>query len=225
MKTIITILITIICPVLALSQDTNTVAPIKRNSIYIEYAGQGLYPSVSFDRLFRTDKKNKTSFTGGLTLVPIPDYFVFSIPISYNYLIGKRKSKLELGIGLTAMYLREGNIPASYGYKDDNGVYHYEQFIGHEHNFFAYFTPKIGYRYQNPNGGLFLRVNLTPHIAGISSYDGVRGKNGIKTNIDDSYTEYFSSVAFLGNRFLIRAGLSVGWTFKKNFRTSKKSEN
>ena len=224
MKTIITILITIICPVLALSQDTNTVAPIKRNSIYIEYAGQGLYPSVSFDRLYRTDKKNKTSFTGGLTLVPIPDYFVFSIPISYNYLIGKRKSKLELGIGLTAMYLREGNIPASYGYKDDNGVYHYEQFIGHEHNFFAYFTPKIGYRYQNPNGGLFLRVNLTPHIAGISSYDGVRGKNGIKTNIDDSYTEYFSSVAFLGNRFLIRAGLSVGWTFKKKFRTSKKSK-
>ena len=91
MKTIITILITIICPVLALSQDTNTVAPIKRNSIYIEYAGQGLYPSVSFDRLYRTDKKNKTSFTGGLTLVPIPDYFVFSIPISYNYLIGKKK--------------------------------------------------------------------------------------------------------------------------------------
>jgi hypothetical protein len=32
-------------------------------------------------------------------------------------------------------------------------------------------------------------------------------------------------VAFLGNRFLIRAGLSVGWTFKKKFRTSKKSEN
>ena len=225
MKTIITILITIICPALALSQDTNTVAPIKRNSIYVEYAGQGLYPSVSFDRLYRTDKKFKTSFTGGLTLVPIPDYFVFSIPISYNYLIGKRKSKLELGIGLTAMYLREGNIPASYGYKDDNGVYHYEQFIGHEHNFFAYFTPKIGYRYQNPNGGLFLRATLTPHIAGISSYGGVRGKNGNKTNIDDSYTEYFSSVAFLGNRLLIRAGLSVGWTFKKNFRTSKKSEN
>lgn len=224
MKTIITLLITIICPALALSQDTNIVAPIKRNSIYIEYAGQGLYPSVSFDRLYRTEKKMKTSFTGGLTLIPIPDYFVFSVPASYNILFGKRKSKLELGIGLTAMYLREGNIPVSHGYKDDNGVYHYEQFIGHEHNFFAYFTPKIGYRYQNPNGGLFLRATLTPHIAGISSYGGVRGKNGIKTNIDDSHTEYFSSVAFLGNRFLIRAGLSVGWTFKKKFRTSKKSK-
>ena len=225
MKTIITLLITIICTALALSQDTNIVAPIKRNSIYIEYAGQGLYPSVSFDRLYRTEKKMKTSFTGGLTLIPIPDYFVFSVPASYNILFGKRKSKLELGIGLTAMYLREGNIPVSYGYKDDNGVYHYEQFIGHEHNFFAYFTPKIGYRYQNPNGGLFLRATLTPHIAGISSYGGVRGKNGIKTNIDDSYTEYFSIVAFLGNRFLIRAGLSVGWTFNKKFRTSKKSKN
>jgi|TARA_B110000259_G_C13912958_1_gene361645 hypothetical protein len=215
MKKIITILFTIICPLLALSQDTNTVAPIKRNSIYVEYAGQGLYPSVSFDRLYRTEKKMKTSFTGGLTLIPIPDYFVFSVPASYNILFGKRKSKLELGIGVTAMYLREGNIPASYGYKDNNGVYHYEQFVGHEHNFFAYFTSKIGYRYQNPTGGLFFRVTLTPHLAGISSYGGVRGKNGIKTNIDDSYTEYFSSVAFMGNTFLLGVGVSIGWTLKK----------
>lgn len=215
MKKIITILFTIICPLLALSQDTNFVKPIKRNSIYVEYAGQGLYPSVSFDRLYRTEKKMKTSFTGGLTLIPIPDYFVFSVPASYNILFGKRKSKLELGIGVTAMYLREGNITASYGYKDNNGVYHYEQFVGHEHNFFAYFTPKIGYRYQNPTGGLFFRVTLTPHLAGISSYGGVRGKNGIKTNIDDSYTEYFSSVAFMGNTFLLGGGVSIGWTLKK----------
>jgi hypothetical protein len=215
MKKIITILFTIICPLLALSQDTNFVTPIKRNSIYVEYTGQGLYPSVSFDRLYRTEKKMKTSFTGGLTLIPIPDYFVFSVPASYNILFGKRKSKLELGIGVTAMYLREGNIPASYGYKDNNGVYHYEQFVGHEHNFFAYFTPKIGYRYQNPTGGLFFRVTLTPHLAGISSYGGVRGKNGIKTNIDDSYTEYFSSVAFMGNTFLLGGGVSIGWTLKK----------
>lgn len=210
------LLIILLTPVLTFGQDTITVSALKRNSIYIEVSGQGLYPSLSFDRLYRIDKKIKTSFTTGLTLIPTSSLFVLSAPVSYNWLFSHKKHHLELGLGLTIMYLREGNIDAARGYTDENGVYRYERFVGHENNFFSYITPKIGYRLQKPSGGLFLRITITPHLAGVSSYRGIKGKgSGVETAANDSYTEYFSSVAFTGNTFLIGGGVSIGWTLKK----------
>ena len=210
------ILIFLVWPCLIFAQDTSEVSTLKRNSIYFEVSGQGIYPSLNFDRLHHIDKKINTSYSAGLTLVPTSSLFILSTPISYNWLFGQKNSHLELGIGLTAMYLREGKIDASRGYTDQDGVYRYDRFVGHENNFFSYITPKIGYRLQKQNGGLFLRINLTPHIAGINRYGGIKGRTkGVETNANDSYNEYFSSVAFLGNRVLLRGGISLGWTLKK----------
>jgi hypothetical protein len=79
---------------------------------------------------------------------------VIGVPISYNWLRqGHKNNYIEVGLGLT--YLNETRE------------------IGHsrgepstiETDAFVFFTPKAGYRYQNPNGGFFFRATFTPPVA------------------------------------------------------------
>jgi hypothetical protein len=212
MKKIIIQSILFFSPIISFGQENVKTTEIKRNSIYLEAFGQGLYNSFSYDRLYNVDKKIKTSFTAGLTIIPHPELLVLALPISYNYIFGQKNHHLELGIGFTAMYLREGQIDASEEYTDNNGIIEQNNFIGHTNNFYSYFTPKLGYRFQKPSGGLFLRLTLTPPFAGINKIGSIKGS---KYNTDWSYTEYFSSAAFFGYRAFPWAGLSIGWTLKK----------
>ena len=110
------------------------------------------------------------------------------------------------------MYLRQGRISASETYLDNNGRAYTHTFVGHSNDFYSYLTPKLGYRFQKSSGGTFLRVTLTPPIAGINKIGGVKGG---KFNSDWSYTEYFTSAAFFGYRAFPWAGFSVGYTLKK----------
>jgi len=212
MKTIIIATIAIFSTINSFGQEINKTSEIKRNSIYVEAFGQGLYNSFSFDRLYNTDKKVKTSFSSGITIIPHPELFVLGVPISYNFIFGQKNNHLELGIGFTAMYLRQGRINASEGITDLNGNTKTNSFVGYENNFYTYFTPKIGYRFQKNTGGLFLRVTLTPSIAGINSIGETQGGKFVKQS---RQTEYFTSAAFFGYRAFPWAGISIGWTIKK----------
>ncbi len=199
-------------PVFLFGQEGLKSNEIKRNSIYIEAFGQGLYNSFSFDRLYNTDKKVKTSFSAGVTLIPHPELFVFAVPVSYNFIFGANNHHLELGLGFTAMYLRAGRIHASEHYTDQNGLAQTNNFTGHSTDLYTFFTPKIGYRFQKSSGGPFLRLTFTPPIAGINRIGDVKGgthNSGWKT------TEYFTSTAFFGYRAYPWAGFSIGWTLKK----------
>ena len=95
MKTIIISTIAIFCTINSFGQEINKTSEIKRNSIYFEAFGQGLYNSFSFDRLYNTDKKVKTSFSSGLTIIPHPELFVLGVPISYNFIFGQKNNHLE----------------------------------------------------------------------------------------------------------------------------------
>jgi len=212
MKKIIIQTFVLLSPIILFGQENIKPTEIKRNSIYFEAFGQGLYNSFSFDRLYHVDKKIKTSISVGLTIIPHPELFVLGAPVSYNFLFGQKNHHLELGIGFTAMYLRKGRISASEGYVDNNGTLQTNNFVGHSNDFYSFFTPKIGYRFQKPTGGIFFRATLTPPIAGINKIGGVKGG---KYNSDRSYTEYFTRAAFFGYRAFPWAGLSIGWTMKK----------
>ena len=211
MKKIIIKVIILSCPLWLFGQENKE---MKRNSIYIEAFGQGLYNSISFDRLYHTDKKIKTSFNCGLTIIPSSELFVLATPIAYNFLFGQKNHHLELGLGFTAMYIRRGKITVGRGLTE-NGVTYQEEFIGHENAYFTYFTPKLGYRFQKPAGGFFFRFTFTPPIAGINRYGGTKG--GIYDDkMDNSYTEYFKSAAFFeGFKIIPWGGISFGWTLKK----------
>jgi hypothetical protein len=213
MKKIIIQTIVILSPILSFGQEIIKATEIKRNSIYIEAFGQGLYNSFSFDRLYNVDKKVKTSFSAGLTIIPHPELFVLGIPVSYNYLFGQKNHHLELGLGITGMYLRHGRISASESVTDINGVTQTNNYVGHQNDFYTYFTPKIGYRFQKNSGGLFLRLTLTPSIAGINSIGGTQGGKLIKQNRE---IQYFKSAAFFEPyKIFPWAGISIGWTLKK----------
>ncbi|MDI1354965.1 MAG: hypothetical protein PSX36_08605 [bacterium] len=212
MKKIIIQTIVFLSPMISFGQENIKSLEIKRNSIYFEVFGQGLYNSFSFDRLYNIDKKIKTSFTAGLTIIPHPELFVLAAPISYNFIFGQKNHHVEFGIGFTAMYLRQGRISASEGYIDNNGILQTNDFVGHSNDFYSFFTPKVGYRFQKSAGGIFFRATLTPPIAGVNKIGGVKGG---KYNSDWSYTEYFTGAAFFGYRAFPWAGLSIGWTLKK----------
>ena len=198
-------------PFISAAQGPSETPAIKRNSAYAEIFGQGLYNSLSFDRLYNVDKKVKTSFSAGLTLIPSPGLFVVGLPVSYNFLFGQKNHHLELGIGFTAMYLRRGNIEVTEHLYDPQGAMSVNNYIGNATDFYSFFTPKVGYRYQRPEGGFFFRLSFTPPIAGINHIGDTKGG---KSDYDWSYTEYFSSAAFFGRPVFPWGGLSFGWTLK-----------
>ena len=75
-----------------------------------------------------------------------------TFPLDVNYLLGKKKHKLEIGLGASMGYyhIQESTYPFGITYPDEPG------------NSFGYFMfAEVGYRYQ-PVQGLMLRVGLTP---------------------------------------------------------------
>lgn len=132
------------------------------------------------------------SFTVGLVYVPqsidFGDGIYYGVPVSYNWLLGKKSHHLELGIGLTSLLVNPHSNKNS--------------------SFYAYLTPKIGYRFQRPQGGLFFRATLTPmiDILSVSTSNLGNGKNRSFSTL--------SNVAGLGFAAFPWPGLSIGYTFK-----------
>lgn len=152
MKHLFFYLLFVVSPFLVLGQESDSSMVYKRNTIYGEALGQGLIGSVSYDRLYITKDKKKYSFTIGVTL-PVIEDTRFGIPLSFNYLIGKKNSSFEVGMGFTALL-------ASYRS-------YFTRLDDARNNISLYATPKIGYRFQRRKGGLFFRATLTP-ILGLS---------------------------------------------------------
>ncbi len=191
MKTLIISTLFVVAHVTCKAQAVADYHTPKRNTIYVEAFGQGIYNSLSFDRLYRLDKKVKSSLTVGVTLIPLlnkPDHLlVVGMPVSYNWLFGKKDHHFELGIGLTAL-----NITEKF---DDNSTSTWSIF-------YMYMTPKFSYRYQRTDGGLFFRVSFTPPV-------GLMEKD---TFGSESYFPYANTP--FGYRAFPWPGVSLGWTMK-----------
>jgi len=187
MKKVIIYFVIFFTPTLSIGQKTNDTI-FKRNTIYAEFRGQAVLYSLSYDRLYHINRKIKTSFTMGLEVIPPGGLdFYLGVPLSYNFLFGKNNHHLELGIGFTVLM-------------DYVGV--------SETDYLSYFTAKIGYRYQRPKGGIFLRATFTPMVAFVNLYYEHQHKA--------SYSfEYFSDVAQTTYPAYPWGGISIGYTFKK----------
>jgi len=213
MRKIIFLFIIITVPLLNFGQVTAPANDIKRNSVYLEAFGQGMYNSLSFDRLYHTDKKIKTSFSAGLTSLLIPELFVLAAPVSYNLLFGEKNHHLELGLGFTIMSFESRTIEAHASYIGYNNTPMEDPYTGYSYDFYTYFTPKVGYRFQKPGGGIFFRATLTPAIAGINRLGNTKGGN--HDVVQPHRMEYFSRTVLFDHPVLPWVGISIGWTFKK----------
>jgi len=167
----------------------------EKSTIYAEAFGQGLCWSLNYDRLFRTEKRLMNSWTAGLIIVPksfdFGDGAYFGVPVSYNWILGKKSHHFEFGVGLTL-------LASSWDYWQDRK------------NFYAYLNPKIGYRFQRPQGGLFFRATATALIDLFSSSFGQFGGNGPFF----SSWSVFNNAAGLDYPVFPWPGLSLGYTFK-----------
>jgi hypothetical protein len=174
------------------SQENNVSNIFERNTIYTEAFGQGFCWSLNYDRLFNTEKRIMNSYTAGIVYVPesiqFGDGTYYGIPLSYNWLIGKKSHHFELGIGLTSLLVNPNSTVRS--------------------DFYSYFTPKIGYRFQRQQGGLFFRATATPMIA-------LLNVNTHKFGSDKSRSfSTLSNVAGLDYVAFPWPGLSIGYSFK-----------
>ncbi|HUX56074.1 MAG TPA: hypothetical protein VMV77_03820 [Bacteroidales bacterium] len=131
--------------------------PFRRNAIYIEMLGQGIFYSVNYDyRLSR-----KISLRAGFTiwsinsidflLIQITDLKYKSFFVMGNYLTGTKSNHLELGLGLMPTFY-SGDVSFLYFLKSDSRGY-ISELLG---------TATLGYRYQRDEGGFIFRISVAP---------------------------------------------------------------
>ncbi len=181
----------------------------KRNTIYAELGGQAIGYSLNYDRLFRVNKKVKNSFSIGLEVIEFSwkYYSTALLPVSYNFLPGKRKSYLELGLGLTPIISRVYNDVWEYYPDLPLRNYHFDIYL------FA--SPKIGWRFQPRSGGFFFRATLSPVIHILSYYPPKKYKNTSQLN-KPAYYYFFEDwwdIRWSIGPVLPWIGISGGYTF------------
>lgn len=127
--------------------DENMIVSYKfkfKNSVEAELFGHGLFYSVNYERLIINGEKFKTLGQIGVAYYPKSTGLIpIWMPIMINQLFSIKKHHIEIGIG---QIIYNDELPDG---KDD-----YELFGGF----------KIGYRFQNPNGRLLLKIAFTPII-------------------------------------------------------------
>jgi hypothetical protein len=119
----------------------------KRNDIYFELGGNGLFGAVNYERQLTNQPGLGCRFGIGAYA---ETSFYLTIPLGINYLfpLGSDKSLIEAGVGVTfarvdgRIFSKEGNL------YDDH---------------FTNFIPSIGYR-RHTKHSVMWRINISPVI-------------------------------------------------------------
>ncbi|MDX2188786.1 MAG: hypothetical protein SFY32_02890 [Bacteroidota bacterium] len=158
----------------------------RRHTAYFEILGLGGFYSLNYDVLTKNIGKWKQSFGVGASSYYSGSYVrEIHLPISYNFLYGKRNGHLELSLVLNLKHLYVSKFIDGFFYnKNYNNYFSIGNFV------------IIGYRYQRQNGGFFFKTN-----AGM-------GLNYYLFSLDT----YQSHLIPLGYS-TITFGLSLGYTF------------
>ena len=123
-------------------QNRNT--DIKKHTVYIDVSTRGPVYTINYDRIFI--KRDKVSFSYRIGFFLLKDEI--AMPLGISLITGKHDHHAEFSLTLTPdidrfNYLfREGNVSDKY----------------------LYITPGFGYRYQKPEGGLFIKALVAPMI-------------------------------------------------------------
>lgn len=112
-----------------------------RNSVFAELGGNSGSYSLNYER-FLTRHFSLRVGAGhfGKKILGGPESEI-AVPVMINFFLGKRSSKLELGLGLLA-----GKTSSDIPEQDNRS--------------FSHLTSFLGYRYQKPEGGLLLRGGI-----------------------------------------------------------------
>lgn len=165
-KAILLAVLVISIPLNAFAQEKKSQKEKRDRNIYVELLGASNLVGISYDA--RIKKTSNWGYRLGISYFrSIGSSFYDSsnscgvlFPLEVNYLMGKKKSKLELGVG--------ANL-GSYSEKRTFMVYNEAQNTLEDRSisqstFGYYFFSNIGYRYQSTKGFLF-RVGISPSFS------------------------------------------------------------
>lgn len=166
---------------LTFAQRRQDVVKLARHSLYFELFGNGGWYSFNYDNLIFSKNGFKMSARVGLSYyLPFTynNLTAVSAPVELNFFYG-RKSNVEIGLGCTSLL--------------SNGFY---------------LTPmiRVGYRYQDPDGGIFIRAGILFVL--------------LNNNFSEQFTFQSVDRYSMGKKIppkLPRIGLSlfsIGYTFK-----------
>lgn len=177
--------IAVLCMFAMLSGTAMAQSPTAPNSVYFEAAGNGLFYSANYDRLFTKSLGGRV----GASYTSPEQVSVITFPLMAYYLfgIGTSNSKVELGLGACVILQPENQSFSFMSSVDDefrgNGV------LG---------TATLGYRYQRAEGGLMVRAGITPLFG-----------NYVR-DVSPTYYEEVTEDVF---KFNFSLGMSVGYAF------------
>lgn len=134
------------------SKGTSIVTDRPPQAVYFQIGGSGPVLSANYDRRF-SNRLNGFGFSVGVGYWAETDAFghlsIFSVPVSINYLIGRKTHFLELAAGTTFV---SGKSEDWF----DDGTEKGSGFIHHAN---------LGYRHQPATGGFFFRGGFSPLFA------------------------------------------------------------
>ncbi len=142
MRTFAILLVTVLLFAPAMPQT-----PTAPNSVYLEALGPGLLYSCNYDRLL----SESFGVRAGLSYFAPEMTSLITVPLSAQYLIGSGSSKLELGLGISVLFVPEHTALSFMSAPK-------EKLRGNS----ILATVTIGYRYQPADGGFLFRAGFTP---------------------------------------------------------------
>ena len=117
-----------------------------RSSVQFELFGHGLLYSLNYEYIVINRNRLKTAVQAGFSYYPpSTGYRTTWIPISINELVSFGRHHIEFGIGQVVVTEMGHDL-------------HGEECREWE----GFFSGRIGYRYQKPNGRLIIRAGFTP---------------------------------------------------------------
>lgn len=139
----------------------------KSKSVFLELAGNGGFVSINFDSRFNKSEKG-LGYRAGLGFIPpsnsfgVSDPATWTVPVGFNYLLGKSRHYFETGMGVT-FYFYNGTGSDFWGnaeIKKGTGIL---------------LVPSAGYRYSPYNKAFQGRLFVSPLINtdGASFYWGL----------------------------------------------------
>lgn len=156
-------------------QTTEETAPLYR-SIYAELFGASNLIGISYDcrikpgspfgyragiSYLHASADAHLNFNGNPIYSNNEELYGFAVPMEFNCILGKRKSKFEVALGLNiGVYDTQ-----KFTYFDESVFPSLDYNIKERHTTFGYyFFSNIGYRYQRKNG-FMLRIGVSPSFS------------------------------------------------------------
>ena len=168
----------------AFAQTATTIAPaatttdsvmVQTNTVFAEVGNNGSLYSVNFDHIVMATPKFALSAKVGVgTALTSKNDIDPAVSLEVNGLFGKSNHRLETGIGTLIGFGFEQTEASMVG-ETSQGTKIVKYTPAKEYATLN-LTARVGYRYQNPNGGLFFRAGISP-IATVYSKTGNMGMN------------------------------------------------